>query len=46
MKMLEILEPYTDDPYEAELYDAYLDELDEIEREMHIRPNKRYGNRD
>lgn len=44
IRMVEILSDYLDDPYEAELYDEYMDELDEVEREMHIRPRKRYRN--
>lgn len=46
IRLVEASEPYTDDPYEAEWYDEYMRELDEVEREMHIHPRKRYGNRD
>lgn len=44
IRMVEILSDYLDDPYEAELYDEYMDELDEVEKQMHIRPRKRYSN--
>ena len=45
IRLVESLEPYVDDPFEAELYDAYMGELDEVECDMHIRPSKRYGNK-
>lgn len=45
IELAEILKWYTDDPYEFEEYCFVMDELDEVERQMHIRPRKRYGNR-
>ena len=45
IEFAEILKWYTDDPYEFEEYCFVMDELDEVEREMHIRPRKRYKNR-
>ena len=46
IELLEILAPYTDDPYEFDAYCEAMDELDEVESEMHIRPQNRYRNRD
>lgn len=40
IKYLEILE-YANDPYEFEEWVSVMDELEEVEREMHIRPRKR-----
>ena len=45
IRLVEILSDYLDDPYEYEWWCEYMDELDEVEREMHIRPRKRYKNR-
>ena len=45
IRLVEILSNYLDDPYEYEWWCEYMDELDEVEREMHIRPRKRYCNR-
>ena len=45
IRLVEILSDYLDDPYEYEWWCEYMDELDEVEREMHIRPRKRYCNR-
>lgn len=45
IELLESLEPYTDDPYEAREYDDLMEELREVERAMHVRPCRRYGNR-
>ena len=42
---LEALEPYVDDPYEEREYGYLLEELREVERRMHVRPCRRYGNR-
>ena len=42
--MVEILSDYLDDPYEYADWCEYMDELDEVEREMHVRPRKRYKN--
>ena len=43
--MVEILSDYLDDPYEYADWCEYMDELDEVERQMHIHPRKRYKNR-
>lgn len=45
IELAEILKWYADDPYEFEEYCLVMDELEEVEREMHIRPRKRYANR-
>ena len=45
IRLVEILSDYLDDPYEYDWWCEYMDELDEVEREMHIRPRKRYKNR-
>ena len=45
IRLVEIFSDYLDDPYEYEWWCEYMDELDEVEREMHIRPRKRYKNR-
>ena len=45
IRLVEILSDHLDDPYEYEWWCEYMDELDEVERETHIRPRKRYCNR-
>ena len=45
IELAEILKWYADDPYDFEEYCFVMDELEEVEREMHIRPRKRYANR-
>ena len=45
IQIVETLANYLDDPYEYDCWCEYMDELDEVEREMHIRPRKRYRNR-
>jgi len=42
--MVETLADYCDDPYEFADWCEYMDELDDVERQMHIRPRKRYSN--
>ena len=45
IELLESLAPYTDDPYEEREYCDLMEELREVERAMHVRPCRRYGNR-
>lgn len=45
IELLDSLAPYTDDPYEAREYCDLMGELREVERAMHVRPSRRYGNK-
>lgn len=45
IQMVETMADYCEDPYEFADWCEYMDELDEVERQMHIRPRKRYKNR-